>query len=151
MKKTQGFTLIELMIVVAIIGILAAIAIPAYNGYIQQSKVSSAVGNWENALRLAKAEAAKMQVKNDGTCDDVIAQLNDGGKQAVGSTDGATAAYVLGVAAATGQVGVNGLDANGCPQTGIPIAINLVPVTGTVAGDYPAASNPANSKGFTPE
>jgi len=48
MKQT-GFTLIEVMITVAIIGILASIALPSYNQYVARSKVTDAISNLSNA------------------------------------------------------------------------------------------------------
>ena len=54
-KAQQGFTLIELMIVIAIIGILAAVALPAYNNYIIRAKVSEVILA-ASACRTAVAE-----------------------------------------------------------------------------------------------
>ncbi|MDG2516872.1 pilin [Lysobacter soli] len=66
MKKQQGFTLIELMIVVAIVAILAAIALPAYQDYMKRSKVSEAVAT-AGACKTSVAEYAAAANKLPGT------------------------------------------------------------------------------------
>lgn len=54
-NHTNGFTLIELMVTIAIISVIAGIAIPAYNGYIETARMTEADNNLA-AIRLAEAE-----------------------------------------------------------------------------------------------
>jgi type IV pilus assembly protein PilA len=112
MKKQTGFTLIELMIVVAIIAILAAIAIPAYNAYIREAKMAKVNDHYDNAIRVTRAELAKRAAASargnnvtDMTDDSLIGAINPDNRTA---PEGGIAAYDPGAGGASkGQVQVD--------------------------------------------
>lgn len=86
-QAQKGFTLIELMIVVAIIGILAAVAIPAYSDYTNKAKASEA------ATVSAPARLAVAQAFNEGS----LADATDNASLGLKAKDSITSQYVKSV------------------------------------------------------
>ena len=82
-KSSKGFTLIELMVTLSILGIMAAIAFPSMRSFVAKSKVTARADQTANLFRFAKGEAARLNVpvvvcgvkirsdgRPNGVCDD---------------------------------------------------------------------------------
>jgi len=117
-KVQQGFTLIELMIVVAIIGILAAIAIPQYQNYVMRAKWSDVITS-ADSIKLAMGECAQNNGGDGSAC---ITAPNLGLASLPGTVGAAGATLTLsGTAPTSGSTGgtlVLKFDGSGVPALG---------------------------------
>jgi type IV pilus assembly protein PilA len=134
MKSLQkGFTLIELMIVVAIIGILAAVAIPAYSTYQAKAKLSAG---------LAEASGIKTVVEtkiNDGTT------VTDAASAGVTTTATSNCTLAVGMVSGAGTVTCTIL--NGSPQ----ISSAVITWKRLIDGTWTCATTAASDKTLAPK
>lgn len=106
-QAQKGFTLVELMIVLAIIGVLVAAGIPAYQGYIKNSRNNVVTQNCSTAYRMAKNEWAKIQ--SGGVAIPFLDALNDNGKNKVPGNNTLNAFVQDDGTYVAGQVEIDGL------------------------------------------
>lgn len=122
-KVQQGFTLIELMIVVAIIGILAAIAIPQYNNYITRAKWADVVTSVAS-MKVAIAECAQNNNNVLANCDTTTELAAFGGGSVPTTKFANTTVTVLTSPVAAIQIASTNNELGSC-------TVQLIPASGT--------------------
>ena len=60
-KRHRGFTLLELLVTIAILGILLGIAAPGYRTFMNRQKVRATLGEWKSAFYFAQSEALRLK------------------------------------------------------------------------------------------
>lgn len=117
MIKNKGFTLLELMIVIAIIGIVATIAIPAYTGYITTARMSEAKNNIA-ALKLAEEEFFLEQNTYFGGINAGVISDNSGGLWTVSAGESGTPYFDYAITASSTGYAITAQGKAGTPVDG---------------------------------
>lgn len=126
MKLGQGFTLLELMVTIAVLAILATVGVPSFRDLIQNNRVTTQANELVSALSFARTEA----VKRGQSVEVLVAQEGTGWRTRVALNGAADALRV--VDRGGSSVGIDedvtiGFGPTGVPNTGATVTVGMQP------------------------
>ena len=122
-QPQKGFTMVELMVVVVIVGVLAAVAVPMYSKYVKNARVSEATGKIGEVVTAAKAWA----IENPNAAGNPIWPSGAGGVVDLTQTDQFTYAITGGGGgnASTSALTITATGRSGLKMAGVTVAVTV--------------------------